>query len=181
MRFHVTLGSGVISKLLRRFERIVWPWTHLIKIYIISSTTSAGSNKCKHITPPSKHFLCLDITLSCPCNEYQYKPTLSPEKWGLQGWTFTSLVLFKNRECKYSLEPLPWGGANNTHNLWTKNKKNITIFHLKNIRFDPMKRYNILHRHVNVMPLGESTVSSYKIRCVDFWSFWGCCRTSPIE
>ena len=52
------------------------------------------------------------ITKTCLYNFDPLKPHFYIVNWGLQGYTFLFLFLFKNIDCGYSLEPPRRGGSN---------------------------------------------------------------------
>ena len=110
----------------------------------------------------------LFITKTSPCNEDPPYTPLLYSKTGVYRGIHYFLILLQNIDCGYSLE-LPHGSSNEYPQsmFWSKNKKNIRIFHLKIIVFTAVKYCCILHGHVGVMNY-FTAVKNCSILCTDF-------------
>ena len=72
------------------------------------------------------------------------------------GYTLFFLLLLKNIDCGYSLEPPQRGGSNeNTIYVFSRNLKNIRVFHLKIFQFLEVKFSIYLNRHVCIVRTGN--------------------------
>ena len=83
--------------------------------------------------------LSIFIRITCLCDLYTFAPHFYIVKEGFTRVYIFLIFALKHRLCVPMIYVL------------SKNKKNITIFHLKIIIFTAMKNRRILHRHVIVL------------------------------
>ena len=92
--------------------------------------SATGTNKAQNDHKlPSDH----DITKTYVYNFDPLKPHFYTVKLGFTGYTLFFLLLLKNIDCGYSLEP-PWWGSSNKYPqsmFWAEIWKNVRIFILK--------------------------------------------------
>ena len=79
---------------------------------------------------------------TCACNVYSLTPHFYIVKLGFAGYTFFLIFALKHRL---------WVLVVPRINVLSKNKKNITIFHLRIIVFRDVKNCSILHGRVFVL------------------------------
>ena len=146
LRHDKSKWRSLIYKLLSSVLKIMLPMFFLSSNYTTTMTTDSLSS-CK----TTSGFLTMDLVLgppgftkvyylirkTCPCNVYPLEPHFYIAKLGYARVYLFFLFLLQNIDCGYSLEPPRRGGSNvyPQSMFWSKNKKNIKHFQLKNFNF----------------------------------------------
>ena len=110
-------------------------------------------------TPPrGKNFQIHSITKTCLYNFDPLKPHFYIVKLGFRGVYIIFLLLLKNIDCGYSLEPPRRGGSNeNPQSMFEQNYEKYQNFLSENFNFWVVKFSVYLNRHVFVMASDDVT------------------------
>ena len=94
----------------------------------------------------------ITITKTCLYNFDPLKPHFYIVKLGFTGVYIIFLIMLKNIDCEYSLEPPRRGGSNEYHNLcFVQEYEKYQNFLSENVPFLVVKFSMYLNRHVFVM------------------------------
>ena len=107
-----------------------------------------------------------NIMITCPCDSHPLTPHFYIVKLGFTG-VYIFFLIFAPKHRLWVRVRVP------TIYVWSKNKNNIKIFHLKIIIFTAVKYCSILHGHVCVMVillLGKYSRGSLPVLSVHFFA-----------